>query len=202
MSLRTIAVVAAAAVLVAIVVALVRTRQRRRSRPASAQPTPEPRTLANIRPGDLIGGIFDLTGGGDKRTVTGIIHCEENGYRWRELFVQAGPGVRQYVSVEPNGRDWTVTLWNSILPPQDAIPEADFTDDNGVSYVRRESGRAHYTIEGEADELPPTGYVVYTDYQGSDDSRMSCESFNGASFEWSRGELQNADLLTVYPASD
>lgn len=147
-----------------------------------------------------LGDLVEWPGSGTTHAVRGTVTLNEDGYTWKEHFIDPVRGQKRYLSVDPGDGDLEVAVWTEVEDDFDIRPNQREVSYAGVSYTRKERGRASYTTTGTTN-LPPSGYVEYADFRGSHGRRLSFERFNGGRWELSVGEVIADNQLTIYPAA-
>jgi hypothetical protein len=150
-------------------------------------------------PLDGLGVGAVVSHGGHDYVVRGEVRFDEDGYVWTEYHLDAGGGVRTWLSVDVS--DGTeVAFWQAVEAPGDLSPDGGTVTHDGVTYRKVESGRASFTSTGTTG-LPASGRSWYADYESEDDRLLGFERWSqDGSWEVSTGTAVEAHLLEVYPA--
>lgn len=146
-----------------------------------------------------LGDLVEWPGAGTTHAVRGTLRLTEDGYSWREHFIDPVRGKKRYLSVDPSDGDLEVVVWTEV-DEFDVKPGQRQVAYNGVVYHLKEKGTAQYTGTGTIN-VPDRGTVQYMDYRGEFGRRLSFERFNGGKWELSLGEVIEDNQLTIYPAA-
>lgn len=152
----------------------------------------DPRTLK-------LGDLVEWPGARRSYSVRGTVTFTEDGYTWREHFIDPISGAKRYLSVSDEDGDLEVVVWTEVDNFDIRLGQRQVAYD-GVVYDLKEKGDAAYTTTGTTD-LPASGRVRYGDYHGPLGKRLSFERFNGGKLELSVGQVITDGQLIIYPAS-
>lgn len=179
--MKTLLILAAIAVIVYVII---RVRVKRNQKPAEA---PRPRTdpLRDEFTEDhndpykaKLGDMIELMG--VTYYVRGIINLSEDGWDWRELYLDDGSSNKGWLSMELDP-DLQLTWWTD-LGEHGKQPTKTLTL-NGTVFTREELGTAHFHTEGVTG-LRATGICRYSDYSSKDGRMVSLESWSDEGVKW------------------
>lgn len=203
-----------AVVVVLIVQALRRRRNRKKQREAADKLSsqsdsemtfdPTGRTAAhNVTSDDVKVGWFIGHPERGKLQVVGIMNLDEEGFRWREFFLETAAGNRQWMSAEfdESASAWEYVMWTEVGLGDYEKTGKKSVDHGGLGFVLDEKGTALYTTVGRTNVGRSSGSVDYFDYVSSakPDLRFSIEKFNTGEQEASVGEVLDAAFVTFEP---